>query len=271
VTDTTSTSAVLDRPRLPLEAGKVAELVRALKAQPGSVPPTYTVLAAHHTPSGRSPHELVIQAAGLDPARVLLGSMVWVHHRTPRVGSTLEGVVRLTGTTTKQSRQAGSLRIATASVAWQDERGTVTEVSSVLLEPSRPPQPEPAPPGAPNAAHDSLVADDEHLVLTRSDIVRYAGAAGDFNPVHHDHEAARALGYPDVFAMGLLPGGVLACRLTGAADLAGRRLTLAFRGLVWPGRRYTITDTGAGPERTASLCASSGQALVSATVAGATA
>jgi hypothetical protein len=71
--------------------------------------------------------------------------------------------------------------------------------------------------------------------------------------------------------MGLLPGGVLACRLTGATDLAGRRLTLAFRGLVWPGRRYTITDTGAGPERTASLCASSGQALVSATVAGATA
>ena len=68
----------------------------------------------------------------------------------------------------------------------------------------------------------------------------------------------------------LLPGGVLACRLTGASDLAGRRLTLAVRGLVWPGRRYTIADSGAGPERTASLCASGGQALVSATMAEAT-
>jgi acyl dehydratase len=43
--------------------------------------------------------------------------------------------------------------------------------------------------------------------LTRTDLVRYAGASGDFNPIHHsDHAAARA-GLPGVIAHGLLTMG----------------------------------------------------------------
>lgn len=210
---------------LPLEAGKVAELARALRTT--GLPPTWTVLAAHHTEPGRSPNELVIAAAGLDPARVLLGSMEWVHHRAPTVGTTLHGAVTLAGTATKESRSAGTLRIATGSVVWTDADGPVAEVRSTLLEPGHTPSgPAPAEAGTGD------------FVLTRTDIVRYAGASGDFNPVHHDREAARALGYPDVFAMGLLPGGILAARLVSTLD--GVRLRIAFRGIVWPDTPYAV-------------------------------
>ena len=42
--------------------------------------------------------------------------------------------------------------------------------------------------------------------LTRTQIVQYAGASGDFNPMHHDEKfATEAAGYPSVFAHGMLP------------------------------------------------------------------
>jgi acyl dehydratase len=46
--------------------------------------------------------------------------------------------------------------------------------------------------------------------LTRADIARFAGAGGDFNPLHLDDEVARAAGFPAVIAMGQLQAAVLA-------------------------------------------------------------
>lgn len=46
--------------------------------------------------------------------------------------------------------------------------------------------------------------------ITRTDIVRFAGAGGDFNPLHHDPAFAAAAGFPDVIAMGQLQAGLLA-------------------------------------------------------------
>lgn len=40
--------------------------------------------------------------------------------------------------------------------------------------------------------------------LRRADLVRYAGASGDFNPIHWNDRAARAVGLPDVIAHGML-------------------------------------------------------------------
>lgn len=45
------------------------------------------------------------------------------------------------------------------------------------------------------------------LRLTRTDLVRYAGASGDFNPIHHSDHAAAAVGLPGVVAHGLLTMG----------------------------------------------------------------
>src|SRR5260370_16292021 len=45
--------------------------------------------------------------------------------------------------------------------------------------------------------------------LTRTDFVKYAGASGDFNPIHHDQTFTEASGNPTVFAMGMLNAGIL--------------------------------------------------------------
>ncbi|MDR0594647.1 MAG: MaoC family dehydratase N-terminal domain-containing protein [Bifidobacteriaceae bacterium] len=45
------------------------------------------------------------------------------------------------------------------------------------------------------------------VALTRSDLVRYAAASGDSNPIHLDEAAARAAGLPGVIAHGMLTMG----------------------------------------------------------------
>ena len=72
--------------------------------------------------------------------------------------------------------------------------------------------------------------------VTRTDFVRFAGAGGDFNPLHHDEEYARAAGFPTVFAMGQFQAGLLA---RFAADWLGaehvRSYRVRFKAKVWPG------------------------------------
>lgn len=72
--------------------------------------------------------------------------------------------------------------------------------------------------------------------LTRSMFVRYAGASGDFNPIHYDDEFAQKAGYPSVFSQGMHQAALLA---TYATDWLGpenvRRFQVRFREQVWPG------------------------------------
>jgi acyl dehydratase len=84
--------------------------------------------------------------------------------------------------------------------------------------------------------------------ITRTDIVRYAGAGGDFNPVHHDDVYARSLGLPGVFAIGLLGAGYLSRVLAeefGASTV--RRFTVRFRAQVWPGETLDLAVDGSEP------------------------
>jgi acyl dehydratase len=72
--------------------------------------------------------------------------------------------------------------------------------------------------------------------LTPSDLVRYAGASGDFNPLHHDQAFATGAGLPGVMAHGMLSAGILASALTawfGPGSV--RRYTVRFLSPVWPG------------------------------------
>jgi acyl dehydratase len=76
--------------------------------------------------------------------------------------------------------------------------------------------------------------------LTRTDLVRYAGASGDFNPIHHDEEFARGAGNPTVFGHGMLTAGFVARCITdfvGAENL--RRYKVRFATRVWPGDTIT--------------------------------
>jgi acyl dehydratase len=78
--------------------------------------------------------------------------------------------------------------------------------------------------------------------ITRTDIVRYQGAAGDMQPVHHDEDHARSLGHPSVFSVGMLHAGLLA---TWATDWLGpenvRRYRARFKEQVWPGDVLTCS------------------------------
>jgi len=78
--------------------------------------------------------------------------------------------------------------------------------------------------------------------LTRTDIVRYAGAGGDLNPIHHDEPLAQAAGFPTVFGMGMLHAGMLGVRLArwvGPDNL--KTYKVRFVGQVWPGDVLTFT------------------------------
>ena len=78
--------------------------------------------------------------------------------------------------------------------------------------------------------------------LTRTDLVRYAGASGDFNPIHHDEEFAKMAGNPTVFGHGMLTAGFLAKCLTDAVGVESlRRYKVRFATRVWPGDRITCS------------------------------
>ena len=82
--------------------------------------------------------------------------------------------------------------------------------------------------------------------LTRTDLVRYAGASGDYNPMHHDEVKAQAAGMPSVFGHGMFSAGLLASALTdyvGEGSLT--RYAVRFTKQAWPGdvlnTKITIT------------------------------
>lgn len=80
--------------------------------------------------------------------------------------------------------------------------------------------------------------------VTRTQIVRFAGAAGDFNPMHHDEEFARAAGEPSVFAMGQLTAAILGERV--AEELGDEAVTgygVRFRDKVRPGDVLVLRGT----------------------------
>lgn len=80
--------------------------------------------------------------------------------------------------------------------------------------------------------------------LTRTDFVRYAGASGDFNPIHHDEGYARAAGNPTVFAMGMLNAGILSRVPTAFAGRPNiRKYRVRFVTRAWPGDEVICSGT----------------------------
>jgi acyl dehydratase len=84
--------------------------------------------------------------------------------------------------------------------------------------------------------------------LTRTQIVMYAGASGDYNPLHTDEiYTTQAAGYPSVFAHGMLSMGATGRLLTdwfGVDRLV--RFGVRFVNQVWPGDTLTATATVEG-------------------------
>lgn len=89
--------------------------------------------------------------------------------------------------------------------------------------------------------HSACLVED----LKRTQIVQYAGASGDYNPLHTDEIfTVKVAGYPSVFAHGMLTMGMTGRMLT---DYVGDgRLTkygVRFTNQVWPGDTLHATAT----------------------------
>lgn len=98
--------------------------------------------------------------------------------------------------------------------------------------------------------------------LTRTRIVQYAGASGDYNPIHTDERfATEAAGYPSVFAHGMLTMGLTGTALT---ELVGvdrlREFGARFVAQVWPG------DTLTGDFEVAAVRERDGEEVVDLTI-----
>ena len=106
----------------------------------------------------------------------------------------------------------------------------------------------------PKLKYDSIKVGDEIPKIeikgvTRPDFVRYAGASGDFVPLHYDQTFVEAAGIPTVFAQGMWTAGCLSRCLTDYAGAGNvRRFKVRFARQVWPGDTLTCRGkvTGKG-------------------------
>jgi acyl dehydratase len=87
----------------------------------------------------------------------------------------------------------------------------------------------------------------ERLVenLSRTQLVQYSGASGDYNPLHSDEVyTTQAAGYPSVFAHGMLSMGMTGRMLTNyVGDGRLTKFGVRFTNQVWPGDTLESTAT----------------------------
>jgi len=89
--------------------------------------------------------------------------------------------------------------------------------------------------------HTARIVDD----LKRTQIVQYAGASGDYNPLHTDEIfTTKVAGYPSVFAHGMLTMGMTGKMLTDyVGDARLTKYGVRFTSQVWPGDTLDATAT----------------------------
>jgi acyl dehydratase len=95
----------------------------------------------------------------------------------------------------------------------------------------------------------SVLPDLRKTPITKMQLVKYAGASGDYNLIHTDDETARTVGLEGVIAHGMLSMAFLGeylCWLAGPESI--RRLSVRFNEMVRPGD--ILTCRGRVKERT---------------------
>ena len=87
---------------------------------------------------------------------------------------------------------------------------------------------------------EGATAPEVSHTLTRTDLVMYAGASGDFNPMHTNEVEAQAAWLPSVFGHGMLTAGILATAVTDYVGVANlRNYKVRFTSQTWPGEILT--------------------------------
>jgi acyl dehydratase len=84
------------------------------------------------------------------------------------------------------------------------------------------------------------------FVVTRADLVRYAGASGDFNPIHWNQRVATSVGLPDVIAHGMFTMALAGRAVTDWTGDPGALVEFQVRF----GRPVVVPDDDEGAEVT---------------------
>lgn len=79
--------------------------------------------------------------------------------------------------------------------------------------------------------------------ITHAQIVRYAGASGDFNPIHNDPEFAKKMNLPGTIAHGMLVMGLIGRMISGYTDPKFvKNFNVKFVGMTTPGEAITLSS-----------------------------
>ena len=181
---------------------------------------------------------------GFDPRYRIHGEQEFEYVQPLRAGDVLTGQVKIAQMYEKPGKRGGKMTFAVLETTYRNARGETVLIGRRTLIETEPPGATRQAPSSPPiqrlaAAEAKEGLESPPLVvgpITRTDLVRYAGASGDLNPNHHDELYAIRSGDDRVFAMGMLQGGYLARLLTDwLGDGVLRRYRFRFTARVYPG------------------------------------
>jgi acyl dehydratase len=253
-------------------AEKVAEFVAATLDDPdrwaGSAPPGWAAVALFVV----APRLLTDPDLGDAGKSVIHGEQRFSWSRNIPIETELEvsGVV-------SKVRERGGVFFTSFEFEARDQAGPVVNGSSTfLMSGSSPPasvsEPVDLPSPAARGSNDSVPRSATDFPglrrsASRSDLVRYAAATRDWNPIHWDHDSAVAAGLPTIVVHGLLQaawllsaGSVMSQQAAPVADARFR-----FRSPMVAGSEGAITGDVQGSEASARL-AIGDREIVSATM-----
>lgn len=214
---------------------------------------------------------------GLRPEYILHGEQSYEYERPLYVGDVLTGTTTVTDVFQREGGRAGTMTfvlqeteyrtnddelvltaqsttIETEGAVEEDDDSAESATDTSAADVPDPDEVDASPGGDPTGVGDRIrtatdlsVGDVGPIVvaetLERPDFVKYAGASGDFNPIHYDEPYATGAGNESVFAQGMLTAGIIS-RVPArwfplpAIDSFGVR----FQSRVFPGE--TVVATG---------------------------
>jgi len=260
-----------------VEAGKVREVVNALRSRRGAQSGGTTAIDAAAMPAPliftrttvfqETPGSTVFGLLGVDPTHMRHAGHAWTQREPLYAGRTYTVTPwSLAGEETKHNRAGGRLRFVTAERNFfaAGGRPVISErMITVIVGPAAAsPQGRASSAATPsariatkpasspplhvhadwrNAAPGTELARLRIAPLTRTHFVRFAGAIGDFNPIHHDPDVAHRSGLADVIAMGTLPlGHALAAMEQGYGQGPLTEVEVRFYEPLYPGQALDL-------------------------------
>jgi acyl dehydratase len=232
-----------------VEAGKVREFAQAtgstcaehLRAVDPVAPVTFPASSALWMAAENSAWRGIPR----DFRNVLHGESEFWYARPLVAGTELTAHQAMERQYEKAGRRGGTMAFTEVLTRFSAGEELVATMKHVSIRTSEVP-PTAAPPAAPVEPPAGAYVGPP---LTVTDFVRYQGASGDFNPIHHDTAYAVAAGFPGPFAVGMLTAGITANRIAAAhGATAIRRFRVRFSAQAWPGDALSWVEEPADGE-----------------------